>query len=80
MTIAMQSGDAAKVAQVLRKRELPWHAAIDPQSDITRAHGFAAVPAFVVVDAAGRLRTPTVGYTTELGMRMRLWWAKLAGG
>lgn len=80
MTVAMQSGDAAKVAQVLRQRELPWYAAVDASSDITTAHGFAAVPAFVVVDAVGRLRAPTVGYTTELGMRMRLWWATFAGG
>ncbi|MGP1681936.1 MAG: redoxin domain-containing protein [Giesbergeria sp.] len=79
MTVAMQSGDAAKVAQVLRQRALPWQATIDPQSDITRAYGFGAVPAFVVVDAAGTLRAPTVGYTTETGMRLRLWWAGLTG-
>lgn len=80
MTVAMQSGDAAKVAQVLRRRALPWSAAVDPRSEITSAHGFGAVPAFVVVDAAGQLRAPTVGYTSETGMRLRLWWAKLTGG
>ena len=80
MTIAMQSGDAAKVAQVLRTRELPWYAAIDAGSDITTAYGFGAVPAFVVVDAAGQLRAPTVGYTTGAGMRLRLWWVKVTGG
>lgn len=79
MTVAMQSGDAAKVAQVLRKRELPWLAAIDARSEITSAYGFGAVPAFVVVDAAGQLRTPTVGYTSEVGMRLRLWWVRLTG-
>lgn len=79
MTVAMQSGDAAKVAQVLRQRALPWSAAVDPRSEITSAHGFGAVPAFVVVDAAGQLRAPTVGYTSETGMRLRLWWARLAG-
>jgi len=31
------------------------------------------------VDAAGQLRAPTVGYTSETGMRLRLWWARLAG-
>ena len=79
MTVAMQSGNAEKVGQVLRKRALPWQAAVDARSEITRAHGFEAVPAFVVVDAAGQLRAPTVGYTTELGMRMRLWWVSLTG-
>ena len=35
--------------------------------------------ASLVVDAAGQLRAPTVGYTSETGMRLRLWWARLAG-
>ena len=80
MTVAMQSGEAAKVTQILRQRALPWPAAIDARNDITSAHGFGAVPAFVVVDAAGQLRAPTVGYTTETGMRLRLWWVTLTGG
>ncbi len=78
MTVAMQSGDAARVAKVLAQRELPWQASVDARGEIARAYGFGAVPAFVVVDASGRLRAPTVGYTSEVGMRLRLWWARLA--
>ena len=77
MTVAMQSGIAAKVTGVLRKRELLWQAAIDADGEITRAYGFQAVPSFLVVDAKGQLRTPSVGYTTELGMRFRLWWVMI---
>lgn len=77
LTVAMQSGDASQVRAALRQHDLPWQAVIDPNGDITRAHGFHAVPSFLVVDAKGQIRTPAVGYQTETGMRLRLWWVKL---
>ena len=76
LSIAMQSGPPDAVARVLAQRQLPWATAVDARGEIARSLGFRAVPAFVVVDAAGQLRTPSVGYTTELGMRARLWWAQ----
>lgn len=77
LTIAMQSGQAGPVARVLAQRQLPWATAIDPRGELARQLGFKAVPAFVVVDAQGQLRTPNAGYTSEIGMRLRLWWARL---
>jgi thiol-disulfide isomerase/thioredoxin len=78
LTIAMQSGDAAKVRGVLAQRNLPWTTAVDAQGRVAGAYGFKAVPAFVVVDAQGQLRGAASGYTTEMGMRLRLWWAKVS--
>lgn len=75
LTLAMQSGDAAKVRGVLTKRQLDWQTAVDPQGQTTHAYGFGGVPAFVVIDKQGRISSATMGYTTELGMRLRLWWA-----
>lgn len=76
LTVAMQSGPPDAVARVLAQRQLPWATAMDPRGDIARALGFKAVPAFVVVDAKGQLRGASVGYTSEIGMRLRLWWAR----
>ena len=75
LTVARQSGPAENVLQVLQKRQLPWNTAIDMSGTIMHSYGFKGVPAFVVIDANGQLRTPTMGYTTEIGMRLRLWWA-----
>ncbi len=80
LTIAMQSGDAAQVRGVLVKRQLGWPTAIDPQGQITQTYGFKGVPALVVIDSRGHISSATMGYTTELGMRLRLWWARVAGG
>lgn len=77
LTVAMQSGQAEQVARVQAQRQLPWATAIDPRGEMARQLGFKAVPAFVVVDAHGDLRAATVGYTSEIGMRLRLWWAWL---
>ncbi len=75
LTIAMQSGPPPAVARVLAQRQLLWDTAVDPRGGLARALGFGSVPAFVVIDAEGQLRMPTVGYTSGFGMRLRLWWA-----
>jgi thiol:disulfide interchange protein len=79
LTVAMQSGNAAAVAKVLRERGLNWQTAIDADGGIAARYGLHGVPALVVVDGRGEIRSVMVGYTTTLGMRLRLWWATLSG-
>ena len=73
----MQSGDAATVAKSLRERGLDWPTAIDPDGSIAARYGLHGVPALVVVDGRGEIRSVMVGYTTIAGMRLRMWWAAL---
>ena len=75
LTVAMQSGDAAAVAAVMAERGLAWTAALDADGAIAARYGLRGVPAFVIVDAGGRIRFAEVGYTTAAGLRARLWWA-----
>ena len=74
--VAMQSGDASRVQAVLRKRQLDWLTAVDPDGTLSHHYGLTSVPAFVVLDAQGHIRFAEIGYTTEAGMRLRLWWAQ----
>jgi thiol-disulfide isomerase/thioredoxin len=76
LTLATRSGPEAKMNQVLQQRKLPWVAALDTSGAIAERYGFTGVPAFVVIDADGQIRGTTGGYTTEWGMRARLWWAQ----
>lgn len=77
LTIAMQSGHAAQVSQWQKTRQLPWTTAVDAQGDIALGLGVHAVPAFIAIDPNGRVAATSVGYTSSLGMRLRLWWAGL---
>jgi thiol-disulfide isomerase/thioredoxin len=79
LTVAMQSGDAAAVAKVQAERGLAWTTAIDPDGRIAARYGLRGVPALVVIGPEGEMRAVAVGYTTEIGMRLRLWWAQFAG-
>lgn len=76
LTIAMRSGEAAQVARVLDQRALPWLSAVDADGSVSARYGLKAVPAFIVLDAQGHIRHASVGYTSALGMRTRLWLAQ----
>lgn len=75
LTIAMQSGSPADVARVLKERRLDWPTLVDTDGAIAQRYGLPGVPALVVLDAQGMIRFVEVGYTSEIGMRLRLWWA-----
>jgi peroxiredoxin len=47
----------------------------DAQGRIARQYGINGVPSMVVIDAAGDIRFVEVGYTSRIGLRLRLWWA-----
>ena len=76
ITVAMQSGPPERVARYLQGRSLGWHTLVDPGSQLSRALGFGAVPAFAVITPQGELRWPTVGLTSGWGLRLRLWLAR----
>lgn len=73
LSVAMQSEG---VAEHMRTRGLRFPAIDDPDGMIASAWRVNGVPAHFVVDAAGAVRFRVVGYTTEWGLRARLWWAE----
>ena len=75
ITVAMQSGAAETVSAHLNKEALSFPVINDPDGTIAAQWGVRAVPASFVVDGAGRIRFVEVGYTTGVGLRLRLWWA-----
>jgi thiol-disulfide isomerase/thioredoxin len=76
LTVAMQSGPAAQVAGYLVREGLAWQSLIDADGGVAASYGLKGVPAWVVIDGKGNIRSVSTGYTTELGMRLRLWWAE----
>jgi thiol-disulfide isomerase/thioredoxin len=77
LSVAMRSGDAADVAKVLNARGLAWPSAVDADGRIAASYGLRGVPALIVIGADGTIQSVAAGYTSEIGMRLRLWWAEL---
>lgn len=76
VSVAMQSGEREEVAKYLAAKGLKLPAVDDDDGDISKAWGVRVVPAHFVLDPTGNIRFRVVGYTTEWGLRLRLWWAQ----
>ena len=76
VSVALQSGDERDIRDFMGKEGLSFPVLPDPYGEAASAWGVAGVPASFVVDASGRIRFATVGYTTEAGLRARLWVAE----
>ena len=66
-------------AWVMAAKGYRWPTLPDPAAGVLRQFGLAGTPAFVVIDPAGDVRFVSLGYTSELGLRLRLWWAGRGG-
>lgn len=75
ITIAIQSGSAEQVARVMAEKGYRWPTLPDPAAEVLRRYGLGGVPSFIVINPAGDIRFVAVGYTSEIGLRLRLWWA-----
>jgi thiol-disulfide isomerase/thioredoxin len=77
LTVASQSGSAAEVGAFVREHGVEPRVIVDASSALARRFGVTMYPTTFVIDAAGEIRHVEVGYTTELGMRARMWFAAL---
>jgi len=75
ITVAMQSGEDKEVVEYLKEKGVNYPVVNDPKGEIARRYGVSGVPASFVLDGNGDVRFVTRGYTSGLGIRVRLWLA-----
>lgn len=73
ISIAMNSGDAMAVKQFLQQQGLDFPVINDPEGTLAGRFGVTAVPVSFVVNDRNQIRFVERGYTTEWGLRLRLW-------
>ena len=77
MTIATTSGSADEVAAYLRQQGLTMPVLLDEAGQLAQAWGVNGVPATFIIDRDGGIVHAAMGYSTEWGLRLRLWLARL---
>ncbi len=75
LTVAMRSGDAQQIQTYLDNHQLPWTAVADPEGALGQQFGVRAVPALFFLNRQGDIVFTSLGYTSEWGLRFRLWLA-----
>lgn len=79
-SIAVRSGTAEPVSRFMQAQGYRWPTLADTQGDILRRYGLPGTPAFAIIAPDGTIRFVSVGFTSELGLRLRLWWASRSSG
>ncbi len=77
LTVAVRSGDEGTLRNYLNDKQLNWPVVNDNSGSIGQRYGIKGVPAVFFINAGGDIVFTTVGFTSEWGMRFRLWLAGL---
>lgn len=75
ITVASLSGSEQEVAAFATEHGATFPILNDPSGALAKRYGVSAFPSTFIVDGDGNIRHAEVGYTTELGMRARMWLA-----
>lgn len=75
ITVAMNSGSSKEISQYMQQQGIEFPAVNDADGSLSAAWGVHAVPASFIIAPDGQIQFIEVGYTTEIGLRLRLWWA-----
>lgn len=73
ITIATRSGSASEVTAYLKEHDLRMPVLMDEHGEIAETWGVDGVPASFVIDRAGQVRYAGQGFSSEIGLRLRLW-------
>ena len=76
ITVATSSGNAEEMAEYMQQNGLTKPVLMDEEGGLARNWGVYGVPATFVVDTDGMIRHASMGYSTGLGLRLRLWLAR----
>ena len=75
LTIAMDEASADEIRAYLQDAGVDFPVLHDPAGDIARHYAIRGVPTSFILDRAGNIRFVETGYTTGIGLRLRLWLA-----
>ena len=80
LSVALEETPAEDLQQFMARENLSFPVLRDVDGSLARRYGVRGVPTSFVVDPAGQIRFTEVGYTTEPGLRLRLWLAAIFAG
>ena len=75
ITVAMNSGSDMEITAYLEEQGLNFPVVVDEHGAIAERFGVRGVPTSFIIDPDANIKFTEVGFTSELGLRLRLWLA-----
>ena len=73
ITVAMQSGEPLEVEHYMEQQQLHASTLNDPEGILAQRFGVTAVPATFILSPDNQIRFVERGFTSEWGLRLRIW-------
>ena len=77
VSIALDSGNAQEIQAYFRKKSLDYPTLADENKLISQLYGVNVVPTSFIIDRDGNIAFTETGFTSEWGLRLRLWYSDL---
>jgi len=74
LSISLDDGSTDEIRRWMASKGVSYRVILDSSGHISGRFGVTGVPTSMIIDASGEIRFVEVGYTTEIGLRLRLWW------
>ena len=75
ISVAMQSGNELEVAAYMEEHKLNFPTVVDEHGELAKQFGVRGVPTSFILSPDRVIEFSEIGYTTEIGLRARLWFA-----
>ncbi|MBE9527249.1 MAG: protein disulfide oxidoreductase [Proteobacteria bacterium] len=75
LTIALSSGDELQVLSYLQENKYHFPVINDPDGIISKKWNVFATPSILIINREGEISSVTVGISSALGLKFRLWLA-----
>lgn len=79
VTVAVKSGDDAKIAEYLTSHALNFRVLNDAEGEIAKKFNISVFPTTIIYDKKGEVFFSDVGYTTTFALWLRMSWAEYMG-
>ena len=74
ITVSTWTESKEEIHDYINKHNLTFPVVYDKNYELARDYSVKAVPMSFFIDSSGMVRHVERGYTSELGLRTRLWW------
>ena len=75
VTVAVNSGTDQKIQNFMAQNDLTFTTINDNSGEISQKFKISVYPTTFIFSPKGELKFTEVGYTSTLGLKLRLWWA-----
>ena len=77
ITVAVNSGSDLEIKEYLKEHGLNYRVINDHTSSLAQKLNVLVYPTTFIYDKSGKLLFSEVGYTSNFGLYLRMWWASL---